>query len=83
MKLLRCIVLGVLFYSYLQPLKAQQAQMQIYYNPINLDYTYMIYSSDKNNSYRSRADPTVVESVVNITIHSMDYWHSFEFKKFE
>ena len=28
---------------------------------INVDYTYMIYNSDKNLSYRSGADPAVVE----------------------
>ena len=61
MKLLKYIISGVLFYSYQQPLKAQQAQMQTYCNPINLDYTYMIYNSDQNISYRSGADPTVVE----------------------
>ncbi len=41
-------------------LRAQSTQMQTYCNPINIDYTYMIYNADKNLSYRSGADPAVV-----------------------
>ena len=32
-----------------------------YCNPLNLDYTYMIYNAHNNISYRSGADPAVVE----------------------
>lgn len=58
---------------------AQQAQMQTYCNPINLDYTYMIFNSDKNISYRSGADPAVVEfrgEYYMFVTRSFGYWHS-------
>lgn len=42
-------------------LSAQDMRMDTYCNPLNIDYTYMIYNSDKNISYRSGADPAVVE----------------------
>lgn len=42
-------------------LSAQDMHMDTYCNPLNIDYTYMIYNSDKNISYRSGADPAVVE----------------------
>ena len=34
---------------------AQSTQMGTYYNPLNLDYTYMIYNAHHNISYRSGA----------------------------
>jgi hypothetical protein len=58
---------------------AQEAQMTTYCNPVNLDYTYMIYNADKNISYRSGADPAVVrfrgEYYMFVT-RSLGYWHS-------
>lgn len=45
----------------LLPASGQNTRMETYCNPINLDYTYMIYNSDKDISYRSGADPAVVE----------------------
>ena len=33
-------------------LSAQDMHMDTYCNPLNIDYTYMIYNSDKNISYR-------------------------------
>lgn len=36
-------------------------RMDSYCNPLNVDYTYMIYNSANNISYRSGADPAVVE----------------------
>lgn len=58
---------------------AQQLQMQTYCNPINLDYTYAIYDAHKNISYRSGADPAVVnfrgEFYMFVT-RSLGYWHS-------
>ena len=42
-------------------LSAQDMRMDTYCNPLNIDYTYMIYNSDKSISYRSGADPAVVE----------------------
>lgn len=50
-----------------------------YCNPLNIDYTYMIYNSYNNLSYRSGADPAVVsfrgEYYMFVT-RSMGYWHS-------
>jgi len=50
-----------------------------YCNPLNLDYTYMIYNANEDISYRSGADPAVVtfrgEYYMFVT-RSMGYWHS-------
>ena len=60
-------------------LQAQTTQMSSYCNPLNLDYTYMIYNAHNNISYRSGADPAVVtfrgEYYMFVT-RSMGYWHS-------
>ncbi|WP_462093360.1 family 43 glycosylhydrolase [Sphingobacterium hungaricum] len=54
-------------------------QPQTYCNPLNLDYTYMIYNANDGISYRSGADPAVVrfkgEYYLFVT-RSMGYWHS-------
>ena len=50
-----------------------------YCNPLNLDYTYMIYNAHNNISYRSGADPAVVEfrgEYYMFVTRSMGYWHS-------
>lgn len=57
----------------------QNTRMRTFCNPINLDYTYMIYNSDKDISYRSGADPAVVEfrgEYYMFVTRSMGYWHS-------
>ncbi|MEO9513113.1 MAG: family 43 glycosylhydrolase [Flavobacteriaceae bacterium] len=57
---------------------AQNGQ-QTYCNPVNLDYTYMIYDAHKNLSYRSGADPAVVKFKDNyymFVTRSLGYWHS-------
>lgn len=62
-------------------LKAQFAAAETYCNPINIDYTYMIYNSDENISYRSGADPAVVEfrgEYYMFVTRSMGYWHSID-----
>ena len=60
-------------------ISAQETQQSTYCNPLNLDYTYMIYNADKNISYRSGADPAVVrfknEYYMFVT-RSLGYWHS-------
>ncbi len=57
----------------------QSTQMSTYCNPLNVDYTYMIYNAHNNISYRSGADPAVVrfrnEYYMFVT-RSMGYWHS-------
>jgi hypothetical protein len=60
-------------------LYAQETQMSTYCNPVNIDYTYMIYNANRNISYRSGADPAVVrfrnEYYMFVT-RSLGYWHS-------
>lgn len=56
-----------------------QNRQQTYCNPINLDYTYMIYNAHKNLSYRSGADPAIVkfqDEYYMFVTRSMGYWHS-------
>ena len=60
-------------------LSAQDMRMDTYCNPLNIDYTYMIYNSDKNISYRSGADPAVVEfrgEYYMFVTRSHGYWRS-------
>lgn len=55
------------------------AQNRTYCNPINLDYTYMIYNAHKDLSYRSGADPAVVrfkDGYYMFVTRSMGYWYS-------
>lgn len=50
-----------------------------YCNPLDIDYTYMIYNSANNLSYRSGADPAVVEfrgEYYMFVTRSLGYWHS-------
>ena len=58
---------------------AQSTQSSTYCNPINIDYTYMIYNANEGLSYRSGADPAVVkfknEYYLFVT-RSLGYWHS-------
>jgi len=58
---------------------SQSNQMITYCNPINIDYTYSIYNANENISYRSGADPAVVEfrgEYYMFVTRSMGYWHS-------
>jgi len=55
------------------------AQQKTYCNPVDLDYTYMIRWSHKDISFRSGADPDVVEfrdEYYMFVTRSMGYWHS-------
>lgn len=52
---------------------------QTYCNPLDIDYTYMVYNSSRNISYRSGADPAVVEfrgEYYMFVTRSFGYWHS-------
>lgn len=73
------LVSVIIFLCSLYNVHAQETQMTTYCNPLNLDYTYMIYNADKNISYRSGADPAVVrfknEYYMFVT-RSLGYWHS-------
>ena len=54
-------------------------QPATYCNPIDIDYTYMVYNSDRNLSYRSGADPAVVRfkgHYYMFVTRSLGYWHS-------
>lgn len=78
------IILLVAFAFISGQLYAQFNQMKTYCNPINLDYTYMIYNSDKNISYRSGADPAVVkfrDEYYMFVTRSLGYWHSTDLSK--
>ena len=58
---------------------AQNLRMDTYCNPLNVDYTYMIYDAGRNISYRSGADPAVVEfrgEYYMFVTRSNGYWHS-------
>ena len=58
---------------------SQDMRADTYCNPLNLDYTYMIYNAHRDISYRSGADPAVVEfrgEYYMFVTRSMGYWHS-------
>lgn len=63
------------------PLQSQTMHANTYCNPLNIDYTYMIYNSDQNLSYRSGADPAVVEFrgvYYMFVTRSHGYWYSYD-----
>ena len=65
---------------------AQSTQMSTYCNPININYTYMVYNAHRNISYRSGADPAVVEfrnEYYMFVTRSMGYWHSTDLQNWE
>lgn len=56
-----------------------QYRTTTYCNPLNLDYTYPFHSSHLGKSYRSGADPAVVEfrgEYYMFVTRSWGYWHS-------
>ena len=59
--------------------RAQEVIPESYINPLDIDYTYMVYNSSKNISYRSGADPAVIEfrgEYYMFVTRSFGYWHS-------
>ncbi|WP_372949180.1 family 43 glycosylhydrolase [Mariniphaga sp.] len=57
----------------------QEPVPQTYCNPLDIDYTYMVYNSSRNISYRSGADPAVIEfrgEYSMFVTRSFGYWHS-------
>jgi len=59
--------------------RSQEIVPQTYCNPIDIDYTYMVYNSSRNISYRSGADPAVIEfrgEYYMFVTRSFGYWHS-------
>ena len=56
-----------------------QYRTTTYCNPLNLDYTYPVHNSHLGKSYRSGADPAVVEfrgEYYMFVTRSWGYWHS-------
>jgi Beta-xylosidase len=73
------IISAIIVFLFSFEAAAQGTRMRTYCNPINVDYTYMIYNSDKDISYRSGADPAVVEfrgEYYMFMTRSLGYWHS-------
>ncbi|MDX5423166.1 MAG: hypothetical protein LPK14_12995, partial [Hymenobacteraceae bacterium] len=77
------LLIGIYFFSDIgQDVKAQTGQAakpSTYCNPLNVDYTYMIYNAHNDLSYRSGADPAVVQfrgEYYMFVTRSMGYWHS-------
>ncbi len=65
-------------------IQAQEIIPQTYCNPLDIDYTYMVYNSSKNISYRSGADPAVIEfrgEYYMFVTRSFGYWHSTDLVK--
>ncbi|SOC78769.1 F5/8 type C domain-containing protein [Salinimicrobium sediminis] len=68
------VALFFCFFTY-----AQEVVPETYINPLDIDYTYMVYNSSKNISYRSGADPAVIEfrgEYYMFVTRSFGYWHS-------
>ena len=58
---------------------SQEVVPETYCNPLDIDYSYMVYNSSKNISYRSGADPAVIEfrgEYFMFVTRSFGYWHS-------
>lgn len=67
-------------------LTAQESLPETYCNPLDIDYTYMVYNSSKNISYRSGADPAVIEyrgEYFMFVTRSFGYWHSTDLVNWE
>lgn len=65
---------------------AQNLRMDTYCNPLNVDYTYMIYDAGRDISYRSGADPAVVEfrgEYYMFVTRSNGYWHSTDLQNWD
>ncbi len=77
------VLLGLLLNT---PAWAQTNQNITYCNPLNIDYTYMIYNAAQGLSYRSGADPAVVKfrgEYYMFVTRSLGYWHSTDMTNWE
>lgn len=82
MKLQLLTILWILSIGY----GSAQESYKTYCNPIDIDYTYMVYNSHQDLSYRSGADPAVVkfqEEYYMFVTRSMGYWHSQDLNTWE
>jgi hypothetical protein len=78
-KHLAVLLLAIFSFAGIGVLSAQSTQMSTYCNPLNIDYTYMIYNAYQGISYRSGADPAVVKfrgEYYMFVTRSLGYWHS-------
>ncbi|MCX2838019.1 family 43 glycosylhydrolase [Salinimicrobium sp. MT39] len=65
---------------------SQEEVPKTYINPLDIDYSYMVYNSSKNISYRSGADPAVIEfrgEYYMFVTRSFGYWHSKDLVNWE
>ena len=87
MRLLHSLqTLGLMAFWGVGTSSAQSMRADTYCNPLNVDYTYMIYNSADNLSYRSGADPAVVEfrgEYYMFVTRSHGYWHSTDLLNWE
>ena len=80
------LLAGMAAAIFLTPAFAQNLRMDTYCNPLNVDYTYMIYNAEKDISYRSGADPAVVEfrgEYYMFVTRSNGYWHSTDLQNWD
>lgn len=78
--------LSFLSVIFLSTYLSAQENYKTYCNPVDIDYTYMIYNAHQNLSYRSGADPAVVEfkdDYYMFVTRSMGYWHSTDLNNWE
>jgi len=74
----------VVFFSFFA--RSQEVVPKTYINPLDIDYSYMVYNSSKNISYRSGADPAVIEfrgEYYMFVTRSFGYWHSKDLVNWE
>ncbi len=85
MKILKNIIAtAVLLFSVI--IYSQEVVPETYINPLDIDYTYMVYNSSRNISYRSGADPAVIEfrgEYYMFVTRSFGYWHSTDLINWE
>ncbi|UZH56119.1 family 43 glycosylhydrolase [Salinimicrobium tongyeongense] len=85
MKALNHIITAVaVFFSFFA--HSQEVVPKTYINPLDIDYSYMVYNSSKNISYRSGADPAVIEfrgEYYMFVTRSFGYWHSKDLVNWE
>lgn len=79
-------IFSLLTLMFIVPLANAQEEYKTYCNPLDLDYTYMVYNAHQGLSYRSGADPAVVEfrdEYYMFVTRSMGYWHSTDLSNWE
>jgi hypothetical protein len=75
------VIIGIFLIciAFPRPSSGQELVFDSYCNPLDIDYTYMIFNSSRNISYRSGADPAVIEyrgEYYMFVTRSFGYWHS-------